>query len=252
LRIGCLISARNKSKRLKNKLFLKINNIPIISGLIIRLSNLKLRFKHELVMCTSDDKKDLKLVKIAKMHRIKFFKGSKDDKLLRYYNCAKKNKYDIIIIIDGDDPLIYVEGINALVDHYQRYKQDYLFIKNLPVGLTPSLIKTSALKYVLKKKKSKNTEVWANFFLSDGKIRSSAIKIGTNISSYNRMRFTLDYKEDYNFFKKILKILDYDWTKCALEIIREINEKNKHLFKVNIKCQNKYLKHLNNSVYNLN
>jgi spore coat polysaccharide biosynthesis protein SpsF (cytidylyltransferase family) len=33
------------------------------------------------------------------------------------------------------------------------------------------------------------------------------------------MRFTLDYKEDYNFFKKILKIIDYDWTLDALEII---------------------------------
>jgi spore coat polysaccharide biosynthesis protein SpsF len=252
VRIGCLISARNKSKRLKNKLFLKINNIPIISGLIIRLSNLKLRFKHELVMCTSNDKKDHKLVKIAKRNGIKFFKGSKDDKLLRYYNCAKKNKYDIIIIIDGDDPLIYVDGINKLVDYYQRHKHDYLFIKNLPVGLAPSLIKTSALKYVLKKKINKNTEVWANFFLSDDKIRSSGIKISTNISSYNRMRFTLDYKEDYNFFKKILKIIDYDWTLNALEIIKKINKKNKNLFKVNIKCQNKYLKHLNNSAYNLN
>jgi spore coat polysaccharide biosynthesis protein SpsF (cytidylyltransferase family) len=65
------------------------------------------------------------------------------------------------------------------------------------------------------------------------------------------MRFTLDYKEDYDFFKKVLEIINYDWKMDIFRIIKKINQVNKNIYKINIDCQNKYLEHLNNSRYNL-
>ena len=251
MKIGILISARNKSKRLKNKLFLNINKIPIILGLIFRLSNLKLKFDHELVLCTSYDSNDKKLVNIAKKNNIKFYRGSKNDKLLRYYNCAKKNNYSAVIIVDGDDPLVYTKGINILIKRYKKFKKDFLYIENLPVGCTPYLIRTSALKYIINTKKIKNTEVWGNIFLDNKRIKSSIIKIDYNVSNLKKMRFTLDYKEDYDFFKKVLEIINYDWKMDLFRIIKKINQVNKNIYKMNIDCQNKYLEHLNNSRYNL-
>ena len=105
MNVGILISARHKSKRLKNKLFLKLGRLSVIEYLIRRAKNLS---KYgQLILSTSRDNRDKKLIKIAKNNKISYFAGHKDDKLKRYYSNALRFKLDAMVIIDGDDPFFF-------------------------------------------------------------------------------------------------------------------------------------------------
>ena len=72
-KLGCIIFARLASKRLKNKALLEINNVPLI--LIIYKRVLKIFPKKKIVVATSNNKSDDKLVKFCKKYKINFFRG---------------------------------------------------------------------------------------------------------------------------------------------------------------------------------
>ena len=95
MKIGCLISAREKSRRFKKKLLRKLGKDTVIEYLIKRLKFLK--NNDRLILSTSINKKDLVLVNYAIKHNINFFCGSEDDKLLRYYHTALAYKLDGLI-----------------------------------------------------------------------------------------------------------------------------------------------------------
>lgn len=240
MKVGILISARIKSKRLKRKLLLKISKLSVIEYLILRAKNLG--DQAEIILSTSGDKRDLKLVKIAKKYRIKFFKGHKDDKLKRYYNTALKFNLDGMVIIDADDPLFFKNLIQKQIDLFKKKKYDYIYFKTNHVGISCNFIKTKALKVIINNKKKRNTEVWAHYFLNNKNINKKEIKL--NIKSLKRpLRLTLDYREDFILIKKIINKLKNQTKFEDHKLINLLKSNNKLLY-INSSVVSEYEKHL--------
>lgn len=240
MKVGVLISARNKSKRLKGKLLLKVSKLSIIEYLILRAKNLKDR--AEIILSTSSDRRDLKLVKIAKKYSIKFFKGHKEDKLKRYYQTALKFNLDGMVIIDGDDPLFFIDLIQKQIDVFKKKKYDYIYFKTKHVGVSCNFIKTKALKKIINNKRKRNTEVWAHYFLNNKDINMKEIKL--NIKSIKKpIRLTLDYKEDFVLIKKIINKLNNQTEFNDRKLINLLESNNK-LLNINSGVVKEYEKHL--------
>lgn len=240
MKVGVLISARNKSKRLKRKLLLKVSKLSIIEYLILRAKNLK--DQAEIILSTSGDKRDLKLVKIAKKFNIKFFKGHKEDKLKRYYQTALKFNLDGMVIIDGDDPLFFIDLIRKQIDIFKKKKYDYIYFKTKHVGISCNFIKTKALKKIINNKQKRNTEVWAHYFFNNKDINKKEIKL--NINSINKpIRLTLDYKEDFVLIKKIINKLG-NQTKFNDHKLINLFKSNNKLLNINSGVVSEYEKHL--------
>ena len=62
---------------------MNVGSISIIEFLIRRVKNFQIL--AEIILSTSYDKRDKKLIEIAKKNNISYFLGHKDDKLKRYY-----------------------------------------------------------------------------------------------------------------------------------------------------------------------
>ena len=75
----------------------------------------KLKTIDELVVATSKNKEDDQTSKIAKLSKVKIFRGDEKNVLKRYYDCAKINKSSIIIRVTADCPLIDIKYINELL-----------------------------------------------------------------------------------------------------------------------------------------
>ena len=182
---------------------------------------------EEEVISKSDDK----LVRyVKKKHKIIIFRGSLKNKVKRWYNCFLKHKLKSACFIDGDD----------LLFDYQLYKKNFIKAKTISIPYmlkNPKNIVTGAFTYIInfkflkqiykKSQKFKDVDVIDRFYKNVNKIEN--IKLEKMLVN-KKIRLTLDYKDDYIFFKKLFKI--FNSRSNTKEVIKYL-EKHSELSKIN-------------------
>ncbi|MFZ3058099.1 MAG: hypothetical protein WA102_00045, partial [Candidatus Methanoperedens sp.] len=104
------ITVRTGSTRLPEKALLKINDRSTIELVIDRVKRSQ---KAEIiVLCTTEAKNDDILCEIAKENAILFFRGSAEDKLMRWKGAAEEYDVEFFVTSDGDDLLCDPELID--------------------------------------------------------------------------------------------------------------------------------------------
>ncbi len=223
-----IITARSSSKRLKNKIMLNVSKKHKSIDILIKRSQL---IGLPIILATSSSKSDDKLVNyVKKKYKIKIFRGYLNNKVKRWYKCFVKYKLKSACFIDGDD----------LLFDYNLYKKNFQLIKKIskPCMLkNPKNIVTGAFTYVINLeflekiyKKSKNVkyvDVIDKFYRKIKKI--NVIKLEKMLKN-KKIRLTLDYNDDYIFFKKIFK--KFNPSSSTIEVIKYL-QKNNELSKIN-------------------
>ena len=124
MKIVALVQARTGSVRLPQKVLKPILNMPMIQLLLSRLS-----FSTELdeiVVATSEEKRDDKLESIVESLGFKCTRGSEKDVLNRFYKSAKFLEADVIVRITGDCPLVDPKLVDECIRGYKKFEVDYL------------------------------------------------------------------------------------------------------------------------------
>ena len=142
-----LIPTRLNSKRLPAKALLPINNIPLIIHVYKRA---KLSKKVNEVIICCDDKK---IFNVTKKFGAKTMMTSKHhengtERICEAYKKLKK-KFDLIIDIQGDEPLISPNHIDKVIDFHLRNLKYDIILPNLKI---PSSNNTNIVKIVSNKK----------------------------------------------------------------------------------------------------
>ena len=241
MKIGFLITARLKSTRLPKKLLLKINRREIIRHMIDRLKVSE--SLSNIIICTSDNPQDKPLVKIAKEEGIDYFLDDEEDVILRLYNTAKEFKLDYVLNITADCPLVSIEYINKIVKKYKESNADFIRCLDLPHGFYSYGLKVDAMKKVCEIKKTNETEVWGRYFTDTGLFDVVDLNIP---KKYIRKdyRLTLDYPDDFEFFKKIFEHFGKNTYKTPiLEIIKYL-DRNPQVVEINKHCEEMYRKRI--------
>lgn len=136
-----LIPSRLNSKRLKEKPLLKIDGLPII---VHTYKRSKLSKKLDDVIVCTDHKK---IVNVVKKFGGKAVITSKKHKngTERIYEVAKKlKKVELIIDIQGDQPLVDPKSIDQTIDFHKKNKQFDIVLGSMPIeerADNPSLVK---------------------------------------------------------------------------------------------------------------
>jgi len=107
-KIGIIIQARATSTRFPNKVFANLNGKPVIQHVIDNIDQLKL---PTVVAIPNTPSNDI-LYGYINEQRIEVFRGKENDVLDRYYQCATKYKFDIIVRVCADTPLIRPKDIS--------------------------------------------------------------------------------------------------------------------------------------------
>ncbi len=198
----CFITVRSSSFRLKKKCFLNFGNITVLEHIILRCICGGLTP----IVCTTDNNADKKIIKIAESMKVKYFKGSENNKILRWYLCSKKFKIHNFHIVDADDLFFDWDAIKKSLELLNQSKKDIILpskiSRNGGASEGYSFSQTGIIKLINKfkmlKSKNSNVEMIDNFIKN---LNSKSFK-GLNYQ-LKKVRLTLDYKEDYLFFKKI-------------------------------------------------
>ncbi len=207
MKILGLITVRSDSSRLPQKALLPIRGRRVVEHVIDRAKSV--RGLDGIVLCTSDREQDDVLEEIASKEGILCFRGSLEDKLDRWLGAARRFEADYIITLDGDDPFFGSELIEMEIQQIKTERPDFL---NIPKGLVcggPEFgIKTTALEKVCEIKDTKETEMMWVYFTDTGLFNVSDFKVADPIYWNEKIRLTLDYPEDYEFFKRVFEEMD--------------------------------------------
>lgn len=238
MKTGFLITARLKSTRLPNKLILKLNGRQVIRHMI---DHLKLSGILDcIIICTSTNPQDKLLKRIAKEEGIEYFLGDEEDVILRLYNSSKKFDLDYAVNITADSPLVSIEYIEKIVEKYKETKADLIRCLDLPHGLYSYGLKIAAMRKVCEIKKGKETEVWGRYFTDTELFNVVDLKIPKE--HQRNYRLTLDYSDDFKFFKALYNHFGDNTYKISVSDIIKYLDENPHIVEINKYCEKMYQK----------
>jgi len=232
------ITVRTGSTRLPEKALLKINGRPTIELVIDRVKQSKKA--QILVLCTTESANDDVLCEIAKGKGISFFRGSAEDKLMRWKGAAEKYDVDFFVTSDGDDLLCDPELIDLAFTQYERSGADFIEGKNVPCGGFTYGIKVAALNKVCEIKDTAETEMMWVYFLNTGLFRTEVLENIPEVLQRPEIRMTLDYEDDLKFFKAIFNHFADDSTFTLRDVVKFLDQ-NPDVIKINQYLQERFL-----------
>ena len=199
--VNCIfISVRNSSSRLPNKAILNICGKPTIQHLIENIK--KSKSADKVILCTSDKSADDVLCQIAADCGIEYFRGSLDDKLVRWMSACEKYNVDFFVNVDGDDLFFESDLADIIIEQYKQDPCDFIDGNGLYNDVYG--IKASALRKVCEIKDSDSTEYIRLYFTETNMFDVRRIKTVPQKYLKKNVRMTLDYKEDLVFFEKVI------------------------------------------------
>ena len=231
-KIIAIVQARCNSIRLPNKVLKKFDGMPAIEILYQRL-NLSKRIDN-IVIATSRNQSNLKLVNFCKEKKFDFFLGSESNVLKRYYDTNKKFNADIIVRITGDSVLIDHKLVDKVINLFLKNKVDYASNcqpVSFPDGLDIEVFSKKCLEQSYKLVKNKyDKEHVTSFIRTSDKFKRVNFK---NNKDYSFLRWTLDQKEDFKVIEAIIKFFGnkkyFSWKQTL-----KLTQSNKKKFNSNI------------------
>lgn len=224
MKIGIILQARSNSTRFPNKVLKKINGKSILQLVIDRLKNIS---NTTLIVATTKNKNDDQICKICSKSRVMFYRGKTNDVLNRYYEAALKYEINTIIRCNSDCPFIDKQILKKMIKEYKKKKYDYfsnILEPSFPSGLHVEILNFKTLKIANKNAVSKleREHVTPYIYKNKKKFKIGSFKQKKNYSFH---RWTIDYKEDLKFIKKIYREFNYKNSFLMDDILKLLKKK---------------------------
>ncbi|MBL7004351.1 MAG: hypothetical protein ISR69_10030 [Gammaproteobacteria bacterium] len=199
------ITVRTSSTRLPKKCLLPFGESTVLNHIIRRAVS----YGIKPIVCTSTSKEDDTIEEIANKEGVKCYRGSLDNKLQRWLDCAMHFNIDAFHTIDADDP--FFDG-NEMKDSMRMLQEEKLDMveptKSSSAGgasvgysLTTDIVKRAC------KDLDKDTDTEMMWYYME-KISDLKAKILPETrKKITKVRLTLDYEEDYWLLESVRRIL---------------------------------------------
>jgi len=235
-----IIQARMTSTRLPKKVLLPLCGKTVLEVVIDRLD----KYKKNIIIATTDDGSEKPIVDLCKSINVKYFQGSVNNVLQRYYESAKNNgakNNDIIVRITSDCPLIDATMMEKVIDMYTTKNYDYVsnrIKRTVPVGLDVEVFNFKLLEYVYYNatEEFEKEHVTPYIYLSN----KDNFKLGSyeEQEDNSQYRLTLDEEKDYLAIQEVYKKFNNSLNFSYEELISILKE-NDYIRQINLSVQQK-------------
>lgn len=234
---GIIIQARMGSTRLPGKVLLDLNGKKVLEHVVDRCRKAKV---DEVIVATTTNKIDDAIFDFCKKKKIKCYRGSDNNVLDRYYQCAKKFKLKFVLRVTSDCPLVDWTIINKLIDKYFGDNFNYCRIDTdtFPRGFDCEIFSFQDLKKSFENSTDNDEREHVTIYMRRNP-QEFVPGLLVNEEDLSYMRLTLDTNSDYELLKIVfenVKKLDFIGViaylkdhKKLLEINQDVEQK-----KVNI------------------
>ncbi len=209
--IAAIIQARMGSTRLPGKVLMTLAGKPVLWHIITRLQ--QAYHLDNICVATTIENEDNCIEEACRLWEIPVYRGSLDDVLLRYYECAKRigmqeGKKDYIVRITADCPFVDPSIVDNLIEKAVNGHYDY--VSNIdpptfPDGLDVEVFRFDVLETTVKEARLNSEREHVTPFIRDNKFFFK-YNHASNLDLSN-IRLTLDTSEDYKLISTIYDAL---------------------------------------------
>jgi spore coat polysaccharide biosynthesis protein SpsF len=214
------LTVRSESSRLREKCFLPFGSKNILSHVVDRAKY----FNIHPIICTSTSSADNRIEEFCISNRVDFYRGSLNNKLIRWLDCANHFNLSDFHTIDVDDPFFDPNQVFESLDMLRNLRADIIFPTLISSSGSASVGYSISTKYLSKiKAKFLNLDSLEMVDSIFNKYNfSNNYVLNSDFIEIENARLTLDYIEDYVFLDTILQICGHYCSR--LEIKKALNE----------------------------
>jgi glutamate-1-semialdehyde aminotransferase/spore coat polysaccharide biosynthesis protein SpsF (cytidylyltransferase family) len=201
--IVAIVQARMGSSRLPGKTIADVAGRPLLLHVVQRVRNA--RRVDKVVVATTDRSSDDPIAALCQREGIKYFRGSEDDVLDRFYRTAQANAADTVVRITADCPLIDPAVIDKVIARFQVGDCDYASNAvryTYPDGLDTEVCSFAALERAWREAKKPAEREHVMSYLRTAKFRTANVESDSPVP-LGKYRWTVDYPADLEFVRKI-------------------------------------------------
>lgn len=229
--IICIVQARVSSSRLPGKVLKPILGKPMILHELERLKRSKRIDK--IVLATSQDESDNGLADMVVADGYEVYRGSLDDVLDRYYQCARTYQTDHVVRITGDCPVIDWRIVDTVIEKHLTEKNDYTSLsEEYPDGLDTEIVRFSVLEQAWHDARLASEREHVTLYIRNhvDMFQCGQITCSQNL---NQMRWTVDEPRDFQFIQQVYEELYPGNTDFAMNDILALLDKKPQLQFIN-------------------
>lgn len=203
------------SSRLPGKPMMKIGEMPML-GLHIKRLKKSTKIDEVYVAMTTNSQDNI-MADYCLQNDIKYFRGSENDVLSRYENCANVSNADVIVRVTGDCPLIDAGLVDNVVENYFSKNCDYshLDITKYPRGFDCEVFSRTTLREAYEEATKPSEREHVTSFIYNHPERYILSKYSME-EDYSDLRFCVDQLEDLKLVEAVNlnfkdEIIDVGW-----------------------------------------
>lgn len=241
MKIVLINQARMTSTRLPGKVMKTVLDKPLLEYQIERLKQAV--WLDDIVIALTTNDTDQPIIDLCNNLSIKYFRGSEENVLERYYLAAKEHDADVIIRVTSDCPLIDPDIIDKTINLFISYDYDYVSNcpetnRTFPRGMETEVFYFSAIEQAFKNatEKPEKEHVTPYIYKNPDKFKLNFLNNDLDESNY---RLTVDTIEDFELIKNILESLYTTNKDFRLTDIIKLLKENPEWLKINTDIQQK-------------
>ena len=208
-----IIQARMGSTRLPGKILQNLTGIPMLTRVVNRVK--RATTVDEVVVATTVEPADSAIEELVKDSGWKYYRGSQDDVLDRYYHAAKQSEADVIVRITSDCPLIDPGVLDRVVREFQNHNPEYAYVSNInptrhfPRGLDVEVFSLANLELAWNEdtNPAQREHVTPYFYRNPDRFRIFCVTADADHSAH---RWTVDTPEDLALIQRIYDHFGHD------------------------------------------
>ncbi|MEH1882887.1 glycosyltransferase family protein [Nostoc sp.] len=244
MRIVAIIQARMGSTRLPGKVMKQLCGQTVMAHVICRVQACPL--VDEVVVATTTSLVDDVIVAEAERCGVKWFRGSEEDVLERYYLAAKKYSADVVVRVTSDCPLFDPEVLSQMLEYFKTetvegLQIDYLsncLNRSYPRGLDAEIFTYEVLEKAFEKAQKPYEREHVTPYIYEHPEKFS-LHNQTNDEDISHYRLTLDTEDDWRLIESIYTNLYKDSEIFSTEEVISLFKEKPELATLNTHIQQK-------------
>jgi spore coat polysaccharide biosynthesis protein SpsF len=228
-----IVQARMGSTRLPGKVMMPMNGVPMLQGMLERLSSLQPAVP--ILLATTTLPHDQPLVEMARHSGVQVFRGSEEDVADRFAKAVATTPADTIVRLTGDCPLIDPSMVDTALDLFYHIHPDYLsntLHRTYPRGFDIEIFSRKAIEIVAREAVSPRDREHVTKYIVSHPERF----VLTNFAfaeDFSRWRLTVDTEDDFLLVELVLsnlgKTVSFERVKSLLFLHPEWQKMNVHV-----------------------
>lgn len=197
-----IVQARMKSERLPGKTLASLGTHRMLHHVVRRFSGAPV--SEGVMVATSEKSTDDFIATWCSTANVKCFRGSEEDVLSRFWNCAEPLDVDLVVRATADNPLAWEGAVEHLGRHIVEQGCDHVtYTRHMPIGLAVEIFKKEALRRAFEEAPEPHQREHVTAYIYENKGKFDCLVISPPKELEGPFRLTVDTREDLRLMRKI-------------------------------------------------